>query len=116
MYILVNKDIEISKWKLPSQVGHAILRYTTSTKGKEDILLKEYLNLDDNDRKIVTLACPESRMKKLEEEGYPAQRDLGLTELVPDTLTAICYGIVDKSESLDDVKFPKWLKRLRLYK
>lgn len=123
LYILVNKDIEITKGKLPSQIGHAILRYITSTKGKEDKHLEEYLNLDDNKRIIVALRCPSSRLEALEKEGYPVQRDLGLTELPPNTLTTVCYGVLDRNEYRDDrlnssevtCEVPKWLKRLRLY-
>lgn len=123
MYILVNKNVEISKGKLPSQIGHAILRYITSEKGKGDVLLQEYLDMDDNERRMVTLSCPQSRIEELEKEGYPVQRDLGLTELEPDTLTAVCYGVLDRTEYTEGVcdgcavpEVPKWLKRLRLYK
>ena len=124
LYILVNKDIEITKGKLPSQIGHAILRYMTSQKGKEDKNLEEYLNIDDNERRIVTLGCPLSRLESLEKERYPVQRDLGLTELDPNTLTAVCYGVLDRNVYRDDrlnsseatCEVPNWLKRLRLYK
>lgn len=123
LYILVNKDIEISKGKLPSQIGHAILRYLTSQKGKEDKHLNEYLNMDDNQRRIVTLSCPSSRLESLEQEGYPVQRDLGLTELPENALTTVCYGVLDRNIYRDDrlnsseatCEVPKWLKRLRLY-
>lgn len=123
MYILVNKDIEISKGKLPSQIGHAILRYITSDKGKYDKNLAEYLKLDDNKRIIVTLKCPVSRLEELERAGYPVQRDLGLTELPEHTLTTVCYGVLDRNVYRDDrlnsseatCEIPSWLKRLRLY-
>lgn len=123
LYILVNKDIEISKGKLPSQIGHAIFRYITSQKGKEDKNLEEYLKIDDNKRKIIALSCPSSRLESLEQKGYPVQRDLGLTELLPNTLTTVCYGILDRNVYRDDrlnssevtCEIPKWLKRLRLY-
>lgn len=123
LYILVNKDIEITKGKLPSQIGHAILRYITSEKGKKDKHLEEYLNLDDNQRIIVALRCPSSRLEALEKEGYPVQRDLGLTELPPNTLTTVCYGVLDRNSYRDDrlnssevtCEVPKWLKRLRRY-
>lgn len=124
LYILINKDIEISKGKLPSQTGHAILRYITSQKGQEDKNLKEYLKIDDNERRIIALSCPASRLESLEQEGYPVQRDLGLTELDPNTLTTVCYGVLDRNVYKDDrlnsseatCEVPKWLKRLRLYK
>ena len=124
LYILVNKDIEIKKGKLPSQIGHAILRYITSEKAKEDKNLEEYLKLNDDERIIVTLGCPLSRLESLEKEGYPAQRDLGLTELPPNTLTTVCYGVLDRNVYRDDrlnsseatCEVPNWLKRLRLYK
>lgn len=123
LYILINKDIEISKGKLPSQIGHAIFRYITSKKGKEDVNLEEYLNMDNNKRIIITLRCPSSRLEALELEGYPVQRDLGLTELSPNTLTCVCYGVVDRNKYRDarlnsseaTCEVPSWLKRLRLY-
>lgn len=117
MYLLLNKDIEISKGKIPSQIGHAIIRYTTSPKGKEDNALKEFLDLDDDKRIIITLACSQKKLEQLENQGYPTQRDLGLTELPPNTITCICYGVVDRNnkdcESAEGM--PKWLKRLRIY-
>lgn len=124
LYILVNKDIEITKGKLPSQIGHAILRYITSQKGKEDKNLEEYLNINDDERRIVTLGCPLSRLESLEQDGFPVQRDLGLTELAPNTLTTVCYGVLDRNVYRDDrlnsseatCEVPNWLKRLRLYK
>ena len=111
LYILINKDIDISKGKIVSQVGHSILRYITSSKGKEDKLLNRYLELNDNDRVIIGLSCPQSRLEALEQEGYPVQRDLGLTELKENTLTSVCYGVLDRNEEI-----PKWIKRLRIYK
>ena len=111
LYILINKDIDISKGKIVSQIGHSILRYITSDKGKKDKLLEQYLQLSDNCRIIIALACPQSKLESLELEGYPAQRDLGLTELKENTLTSVCYGVLDRNEDL-----PKWLKRLRIYK
>lgn len=111
LYILINKDIEISNGKLPSQIGHAILRYITSDSAKSDKNLQDYLAMDDNERIIVNLACGESKLKELEGLGYATQRDLGLTELPPNTLTAVCYGVVDRDDEM-----PKWLKRLRIYK
>lgn len=123
LYILINKDINISSGKMPGQVGHAIFRYITSEKGKEDKHLQEFLDMNDNDRRIITLGCPLSRLESLEQEGYPAQRDLGLTELPPNTLTTLCYGVLDRTERIEGYnnsyivsEVPKWLKRLRLYK
>lgn len=111
LYILVNKDIDITAGKLAGQVSHAIIRYITSNKGIADINLHEFLKMKDNERIIVTLKCPISRLEQLEKEGYPVQRDLGLTELEPNTLTCTCYGVVDREKD----EIPSWLKRLRLY-
>lgn len=122
LYILINKDIKISSGKMPGQAGHAIFRYITSEKGKEDKHLQEFLDMNDNDRRIITLGCPLSRLESLEQEGYPVQRDLGLTELPPNTLTMTCYGVLDRAERIEGYntsyrvsEVPKWLKRLRLY-
>lgn len=111
LYILINKDIELSKGKISSQTGHSILRYINSDMGKNDKLLKEYLDMDDNKRIIVILECSQSKLELLELEGYPVQRDLGLNEVEKNTLTSCCYGVLDRN-----LEIPKFIKRLRVYK
>lgn len=105
MYILVNKDIEISKGKLAGQVGHAVAVYFYRNEDPE--LIKEYMN---NQQKKIILYCKQSKLEEYEQQGYITIRDNGLTELKPNTLTCVNFGIIDKNQQ------PKELKRLQLVK
>ena len=107
MYILVNKDIEISKGKLAGQVGHACNCYTYHNYGSE--LLDEYMK---GSIKKIILHAPQKLLEELEDKGYLAIRDNGLTEQKPKTLTCVNYGIIDYA----DIKEHKILKRLQLVK
>lgn len=111
MYILVNKDIQLTKAKLGVQVGHAVdtFVYETLVNGSEsDIqVLKDYR---DTDRLKIILACSEKQLRKLEVDGYTTVRDLGYTEVEPNTLTCVHLGIMTKED------IPKWAKRLQMYK
>ena len=106
MYILVNKDIEISKGKLGGQIGHACGCYTYHNRGE---LLDEYMT---GSIKKIVLHAPQKLLEELEDEGYLSIRDNGLTELEPNTLTCVNYGIVDYAE----ISKHKILKRLQLVK
>ena len=126
MYILVNKEIEISKAKLSGQVGHAVNVYIYNIlnnyivniiENKEkynntDIINKNLLDeyMAGSIKKII-LSCTQKKMEDLEKLGYVTIRDNGLTELEPNTLTCITVGILDKNNIPDDLKF---IKRLRL--
>lgn len=107
MYILVNKDIEISKGKLAGQVGHAVASYFYNRYNKE--LITNYM---ENQQKKIILACSQTKLEELESQGYISIRDNGLTELELNTLTCVNLGILDA----DKEEIPKWVKRLRLYK
>ncbi|WP_367618126.1 aminoacyl-tRNA hydrolase [Shouchella clausii] len=113
MYILVNQDIKISKGKLAGQVGHAVMSYLYNRviqplqEGKECEDITDYMN---NDQKKIILKCPQSKLEELEKEtNWIVIRDLGYTQLEPNTLTCINCGILTK----DDV--PDWMKELKLY-
>ena len=106
MYILVNKDIEMSVGKSSAQVGHACGCYTYHNRGE---LLDEYMN---GIIKKIILHAPQKLLEELEADGYLAIRDNGLTELEPRTLTCVNYGIVDYAE----ISKHKILKRLQLVK
>lgn len=111
MYILVNKDIEISKGKLAGQVGHAVASYLYEKAIKPLQNGRSIESLDDymiNQKKIV-LKCSQKRLEALERDGYISVRDNGLTELEAGSLTCVNYGIVTPDIA------PNWLKRLRLY-
>lgn len=113
MYILVNKDIEISKGKLAGQVGHAVFEYMYDklVVGLEDYIpelkeiFREYMN---NNQKKIILKCSQSKLEELEQQGYITIRDLSGKELPLNTLTCVNLGIFDEEN------VPKFVKRLRL--
>lgn len=112
MYILVNEDIKISKGKLAGQVGHAVMSFLyyraikPLQEGRQIEPLDEYMK----EQKKIILKCPQWRLEQLEREGgYSVIRDLGYTQLEPNTLTCVNYGI-----STPDY-LPDWIKELKLY-
>jgi PTH2 family peptidyl-tRNA hydrolase len=107
MYILVNGDLKMSSGKVAGQVGHAIESYLYNCEDKE--LISKHM--ESNQTKIV-LDCPQNKLEEYANK-YPKYtvRDAGKTELEPDSLTAVCIGILDKDK--DEV--PKDVKRMRLY-
>lgn len=115
MYILVNKDITISKGKLAAQVGHAVNTYVynlcfySDMKGRN--LIIDYMN--GKHRKKIILYASQEMLEDMEKEGYLTIRDRGFTELEPDTLTCINVGIIDKKNIPGKFSF---LKELRLCK
>lgn len=113
MYILVNKDIEITPEKLAGQVGHAVAVFFHECKNEE--LENNYMS---KHQKKILLECPEKKLLELEKEGYITIRDAGFTELVPNTLTCVNIGIFDRDD-LDENGhrlMPKFIKRLQLYR
>lgn len=112
MYILVNEDIKISKGKLAGQVGHAVMSflYHRAIKplqnGKEIEPLDEYME----EQKKIILKCPQWRLEELERTGgYSVIRDKGYTQLEPNTLTCVNYGIMTPEV------LPQWITDLKLY-
>lgn len=108
MYILVNEDIKIGKGKLAGQVGHAVATYFYWNYRTEQ-QMKLITNYMDNEQKKIILKCPQSKLEELESEGYMVIRDKGYTQLEPNTLTCVNYGIWDAE------KAPEWIKELKLY-
>lgn len=106
MYILVNEDIKIGKGKLAGQVGHAVATYIYRKVmlGSDIDRFAKYM---DNAQKKIILKCPQSKLEELESYGYIAIRDKGLTQLEPNTLTCVNYG-------LHDEQVPDWIKELKL--
>lgn len=112
MYILVNKDIKISKGKLAGQVGHAVMSYIYYNavkplqEGRKVESLDEYMKT----QKKIILKCPQWRLEELEAKGgYSVIRDNGLTQLEPNTLTCVNYGIMTPDA------LPEWVAELKLY-
>lgn len=112
MYILVNEDIKISKGKLAGQVGHAVMSfiYNRVVKPLYSGIEVESLNEYMKEQKKIILKCPQEKLEELERQGgYTVIRDKGYTQLEPDTLTCINYGIMTPEAA------PKWIKELKLY-
>ena len=106
MYILVNEDIKIGKGKLAGQVGHAVASYFYWYKEPFGELIDKYMK---NEQKKIILKCSQTQLEELELEGYITVRDKGYTQLEPNTLTCVNYGIWDANDT------PKWIKELKLY-
>jgi len=109
MYILVNSDIKIGKGKLAGQVGHAVGTYYYRKQFTQD-LMDNYMK----EQKKIILACPQEKLEELEKQGYIAIRDKGLTQLEPNTLTCVNYGILDR-DLIGENQFPEFIKYLKLY-
>lgn len=112
MYILVNEDIKISKGKLAGQVGHAVMSYVYHkavkplSEGRKIKSLDEYMK----EQKKIILKCPQYKLEELEHAGgYTVIRDKGYTQLEPNTLTCINYGIQTPEQ------LPEWVRNLKLY-
>lgn len=105
MYILVDEELKISKGKLAGQVGHAVASYFW----RDDAGYSKIKNYMEGHQKKIILKCPREKLKELEKFGYVAIRDAGFTELEPNTLTCVNYGIIYKHEA------PAWLENLKLY-
>lgn len=110
MYIVINKDLEMSTGKTAAQASHACTEYIVNT-FKENSEEKKKLFDEwyyDCQKKIVLGAHYKDMQKLLKEHNVFPVYDLGLTEIEPNSLTAICLGIHDKSN------VPNFIKRLRL--
>ena len=114
MYIFVNNDLKMDKGKIAGQVGHIVQKII------ETIFLKINFNTDDESKKIIeaytewrtngmakivlkaTQAELEEILAKNDETHYV--RDLGLTQIAPNSLTAVGFYPALKSEMYDLVK------------
>ena len=106
MYIIVNSDAKMSKGKIASQVGHAVMAVT-------EIMVKEYpqlwRNYVDNGihPKICLKACSELMYEichNYDWVDHPNRqawcrgiKDAGRTQVEPGTLTALAFCPMKKS-------------------
>jgi PTH2 family peptidyl-tRNA hydrolase len=111
MYIVVNKDLSMSTGKVAAQVGHACTEYLMDVLTGQNEAEKRKCQLWYNDcqKKIILKACSKAMSHLASENGAYPVYDLGLTEIEPDSLTAICLGIFDQEN------LPKTIKRLQCY-
>ena len=105
MYILVNQDVGMGKGKIAGQVGHAVNILTYRMCKQNNSLIDEYMQ---GQIKKIVLKCPQSKLEELESKNYISVRDNGLTQLEPNTLTAVTLGILREEE------VENWVKELKL--
>lgn len=111
-YLILNKEVNISKGKLGVQTAHASARFERAVaKGLTLPLFDEiiYQQWVEGIEKKIAVRGKLSLLEKLEGEGWVSVRDSGLTELAPHTLTVVISPPMDKQEA------PKWLQRLQVY-
>ena len=111
MYIVVNQDLNMSKGKTGSMCAHAVFDYLIKCyQNMYNEELEDYVeDFKYNGDTIVILKAHEKDLLKWGKEGYVTIRDRGLTEVEPDSMTAVNLGIYDK-----DKEIPKFISRLRL--
>lgn len=110
-YIIVRKDLNISCGKLCVQVSHASLdSYLISNKSIRDDWYAE------GQKKVILEVYSENELLELEKKAKSQNikcamvRDLGLTEIKPNTLT--CMGV----EIRDNETLNKFAGDLKLFK
>jgi PTH2 family peptidyl-tRNA hydrolase len=114
MYAFINKRLNMTHGKMGVQVGHAVV---FSMRMTVPFITEQWFN-NCLQRKIVLEAKDETELseiqKLLESKGFMTQEvhDAGLTELEPNSYTALAVEIVDKD--LPEVK--EVFKQYKLYK
>lgn len=118
MYIVINKDLNMSPGKIGAHTAHAVFDYIHKMMPDVDEPNKPmaYILCDETLERfkragdtIIILKASEKQMLKFEEEGYTTVRDMGRTEVEPNSITAVNLGIYDKDEGI-----PKFIQKLRL--
>lgn len=111
MYILVNKNIEMSSAKLGTQTAHVTTNYLMKYADTESERFQDWYADGLKQTKII-LNASQGMLTNLEDD-YASVRDNGKTELESGTLTCVCLGILTKKEF--EVMGNKY-KRLQLRK
>lgn len=107
MYILVNEEIRMGKGKAMGQAGHAVASwFYHRSSNYNQYRLKDYM---EGQQKKIVLKCSQEKLQELERLGFITIRDAGHTQLEPNTLTCVNYGLYYKHE------VPNWINELRLY-
>jgi len=108
--IVVRKDLDMRTGKVAGQVGHAsVTAYRNATK----VIADKWFN--EGQKKIVLKVASEEELRTVAKLALINDlqvwdiRDMGLTQLVPDTLTCISIG-PDEDKLVDKV-----IKDLKLY-
>lgn len=114
MYIVVNKDLNMSQGKVSAQVGHAVYDYIYNKYCYEDFNMSfgQWLDLfKNNGDTICILKASEKELIRFQEQGYTTVIDRGCTEIPKDSITAVNLGVYDRERAND---IPKFIRRLRL--
>lgn len=113
MYIVINQDLDMSKGKISAHTAHATFDYLSEMYNKLNDEYGSWADFIDFFKyfgdTIIVLKAHEKDLLKWEQEGYTAVRDRGLTEVEPNSITAVNLGIYDKDKCI-----PKFIQRLRL--
>ena len=111
-YYVVNKELGMSVGKVAAQVAHAASGSVLRILQKQDKKELEYLNRWANDGffKKIVLKASQKELEKLEEKGFLAIHDAGLTEIPENSLTVVALNPMPKSEA------QAYVKRLQLLK
>jgi peptidyl-tRNA hydrolase len=124
MYIVVNKDLNMSPGKIAAQVGHGVEKVCGYYKyiwdlvkslSPENILEKDsqFINdflewqIEGNSTKIVLGADTKTFTKLSRKSPELVVVDAGKTEIAPNTKTVICFWPMEKDSNKD-------IKRLQL--
>lgn len=100
MYILINTGLGMSPGKMIAQGGHAVVESTLMS----DRARFRNWKMDEIQKKIVLGIKSTEKMlnakEKIEAAGIKVKeiRDLGLTEITPDSLTALAVEILPKAK------------------
>ena len=118
MYLIVNKDLNMSAGKIGAQVGHAVgmifIDYyenyvmNMNTMCNYSQAMQNWKN--ESYRKVVLQAHQKDFDKIMKEHHCYAVRDSGLTEVDPGSVTVLGFWPMKKSE------VPKAIKKLQLLK
>ena len=111
MYIAINQDLNMSSGKIAAHAAHAAFDYLYSLLQKEEYnsICNQMGLFKHKGDTIIVLKAHEKDLLKWEQQGYISVRDRGLTEIKPNSITAVNLGVYDKDEGI-----PKWIQRLRL--
>lgn len=123
MYIVVNKDLNMSPGKISAQVAHAVYDYIWNELIKlhkddtfdfDEKFYRYEVFLTDfkvNGDTICVLKASEKELRKLQQQGYTSVIDRGYTEIPKDSITAVNLGIYNRERANE---IPKFIRRLRL--
>lgn len=110
-YIVVNTELNMSAGKISAQVGHVCSECVIKQGDSEDF--KKWH--DKYAQKKRVLGGKQKVLENLEQAGFISIRDNGLTEIVPNSLTAVSLGIMTRKEAQSYTKKLQCLKDRNAY-